>query len=54
MEEANNNNDEGTVDLISSYIRQTEKSTWMLNAWLEKPDKEMNSVLLKKRKAVEA
>ena len=54
IEEANNDNDEGTVDLISSYIRQTEKSTWMLNAWLEKPDNKMNSVLLKKRKAVEA
>jgi starvation-inducible DNA-binding protein len=25
--------DEGTIDLIGSYIRALEKSTWMLNAW---------------------
>jgi len=25
--------DEGTNDLIGSYIRALEKSTWMLNAW---------------------
>lgn len=30
---ANNANDEGTVDLIGAYIRELEKSTWMLNAW---------------------
>lgn len=54
IEVANETQDEGTTDLISSYIRETEKSSWMLNAWLEKPDSKMKSVLLKKRKAVEA
>lgn len=53
-EEANENNDEGTIDLISGYIRQIEKSSWMLNAWLKKPDSKMNSVLLKNSKKVQA
>ncbi len=30
---ANNVKDEGTVDLLSSYIAQLEKNTWMLEAW---------------------
>ncbi|MAD97295.1 MAG: DNA starvation/stationary phase protection protein [Flavobacteriaceae bacterium] len=51
-EEANKNNDEGTIDLIGAYIRQTEKSSWMLNAWLKKPDTKMNSVLLRKSETV--
>ncbi len=25
--------DEGTIDLIGAYIRELEKSSWMLNAW---------------------
>ncbi|MEP3836946.1 MAG: DNA starvation/stationary phase protection protein [Algibacter sp.] len=26
--------DEGTIDLIGAYIRELEKSSWMLSAWL--------------------
>ncbi len=26
-------NDEGTIDLIGAYIRELEKTTWMLDAW---------------------
>ena len=26
-------NDEGTIDLIGAYIRDLEKTSWMLNAW---------------------
>ena len=26
--------DEGTIDLIGAYIRELEKTTWMLDAWL--------------------
>ncbi len=33
IDKANNANDEGTADLIGAYIRELEKSTWMLNAW---------------------
>ena len=30
---ANVAEDEGTLDLIGAYIRELEKSSWMLNAW---------------------
>ncbi len=30
---ANEANDEGTIDLIGAYIREMEKTTWMLDAW---------------------
>lgn len=26
-------NDEGTIDLVGGYIRELEKSSWMLDAW---------------------
>ncbi|MEX2350413.1 MAG: DNA starvation/stationary phase protection protein [Flavobacteriaceae bacterium] len=26
-------NDEGTIDMIGAYIREMEKTTWMLDAW---------------------
>ncbi len=32
---ANEANDEGTVSLMSDYISQTEKTLWMLNAYLQ-------------------
>ncbi len=28
--------DEGTIDLIGAYIRELEKSSWMLNAWTKR------------------
>ncbi|KPM33503.1 Non-specific DNA-binding protein Dps / Iron-binding ferritin-like antioxidant protein / Ferroxidase [Croceitalea dokdonensis DOKDO 023] len=28
--------DEGTIDLVGAYIRELEKSSWMLNAWSKK------------------
>jgi starvation-inducible DNA-binding protein len=28
--------DEGTIDLIGAYVRELEKDSWMLNAWLNK------------------
>ncbi|AQS93480.1 MULTISPECIES: Dps family protein [Polaribacter] len=33
IDRADKANDEGTIDLIGAYIRELEKSTWMLNAW---------------------
>ncbi|MFL0352562.1 Dps family protein [Xanthomarina sp. GH4-25] len=33
IEKANAVSDEGTVDLIGAYIRELEKSSWMLDAW---------------------
>lgn len=32
---ASDANDEGTVSLMSDYITQTEKTLWMLNAYLK-------------------
>ncbi|WP_298497621.1 DNA starvation/stationary phase protection protein [uncultured Algibacter sp.] len=33
IEKADKISDEGTIDLIGAYIRELEKSSWMLNAW---------------------
>ncbi|WP_452224486.1 Dps family protein [Lacinutrix chionoecetis] len=33
IEKADKAGDEGTIDLIGAYIRELEKSSWMLNAW---------------------
>jgi len=33
---ADDGNDEGTIDLIGAYIRELEKTSWMLDAWVMK------------------
>ena len=33
VDRASKAKDEGTIDLIGAYIRELEKTTWMLNAW---------------------
>lgn len=33
IETAEKNGDEGTIDLIGAYIRELEKTSWMLDAW---------------------
>lgn len=33
---AEKNEDEGTIDLIGAYIRELEKTSWMLDAWIMK------------------
>ena len=38
--------DEGTVDLIGAYIRELEKSSWMLDAWTKKTSDKLKSVLV--------
>lgn len=35
VEKADAAKDEGTIDLMGAYIRELEKTTWMLNAWLK-------------------
>ena len=32
-EEADKGGDEGTIDLVGGYIRELEKTSWMLDAW---------------------
>ena len=33
---ADENDDEGTIDMVGAYIRELEKTSWMLNAWMMK------------------
>ena len=35
--------DEGTIDLIGAYIREMEKTSWMLNAWNKDKKGELNN-----------
>lgn len=36
LDTAQNAEDEGTMDVLGSYIAELEKSSWMLNAWYKK------------------
>ena len=36
VEVADKAEDEGTIDLIGAYIRELEKTSWMLDAWVMK------------------
>jgi starvation-inducible DNA-binding protein len=38
---ASNAEDEGTIDLLGAYIRELEKASWMLSAWMKKEYKEV-------------
>ena len=40
--------DEGTIDLIGGYIRELEKTSWMLNAWT----KQVSNTLKEEKTAV--
>lgn len=39
--------DEGTIDLIGAYIRELEKSSWMLNAWSKSSDDQLKRDVVK-------
>lgn len=43
IDKAENASDEGTVDLIGAYIRQMEKSSWMLNAWTKETNENLKN-----------
>lgn len=47
VDRANKASDEGTIDLMGAYIRQLEKSTWMLNAWSKDTKEELNTSFVK-------
>jgi starvation-inducible DNA-binding protein len=40
---ADKNEDEGTIDLIGAYIRELEKTSWMLDAWIMKIEEKQHS-----------
>jgi starvation-inducible DNA-binding protein len=43
VEVADENNDEGTIDLVGAYIRELEKMSWMLDAWIMKIEEKQHS-----------
>ncbi|WP_439151279.1 Dps family protein [Winogradskyella sp.] len=42
VEKAEKGNDEGTIDLIDAYIRELEKSSWMLDAFIKETASQLN------------
>ncbi|WP_378175483.1 Dps family protein [Aquimarina sp. SS2-1] len=38
--------DEGTIDMIGAYIRELEKSSWMLNAWSKSTSDHLDTTLI--------
>ena len=46
IEKADNAKDEGTIDLIGAYIREMEKSSWMLNAWTKKSSENLKNEVM--------
>jgi len=47
VDRADKAKDEGTLDLMGAYIRELEKSTWMLNAWSKDTKEVLNSSFVK-------
>ncbi|MBZ9786664.1 DNA starvation/stationary phase protection protein [Psychroflexus sp. CAK57W] len=43
VEIADKNGDEGTIDLVGAYIRELEKTSWMLDAWIMKTEEKQHS-----------
>lgn len=43
VEVADKNDDEGTIDLVGEYIRELEKTSWMLDAWIMKTEEKQHS-----------
>ena len=41
IDSAENAGDEGTIDLVGAYIRELEKTSWMLNAWTKKSTEQL-------------
>ena len=44
VDKADEAGDEGTIDLIGAYIRELEKSSWMLNAWSKSSDETLKNI----------
>ena len=45
LSKAEDAEDEGTIDLIGAYIRELEKSSWMLNAWSKNTSDQLKEVV---------
>jgi starvation-inducible DNA-binding protein len=46
IEKASEIKDEGTIDLIGAYVRELEKTSWMLNAWNKDKKGELNTATM--------
>ena len=46
ISKANDASDEGTIDLLGAYIREMEKSSWMLNAWTKKSTETLKETVI--------
>jgi starvation-inducible DNA-binding protein len=46
IEKAGNAKDEGTIDLIGAYVRELEKSSWMLDAWTKKSTEKLKQTMI--------
>ncbi len=46
VDKAEKANDEGTIDLIGAYIRELEKSSWMLDAFTKETASQLNEAVL--------
>ncbi|MFD2550899.1 Dps family protein [Bizionia sediminis] len=46
LEKADDVSDEGTIDLIGAYIRELEKSSWMLAAWSKDTKEALNKNMI--------
>ncbi len=46
LSKAETASDEGTIDLIGSYIRSLEKSSWMLDAWTKKTSENLKESMI--------
>jgi len=44
VKKATDISDEGTIDLIGAYIRELEKSSWMLNAWSKSKTEKLKQI----------
>jgi starvation-inducible DNA-binding protein len=47
MNHAENAEDEGSIDLLGAYIRELEKVTWMLDAWIKDTKDQLNSSMVR-------
>ncbi len=47
VEKAESIGDEGTIDLIGAYIRQLEKTSWMLDAWSKDHTEKLKEAVVK-------
>ncbi len=47
LKHADEAGDEGTIDMIGAYIRELEKSSWMLNAWSKNTSDNLDTSMIR-------